>query len=436
MRLEYFFDFSCPYAYLASTQIEALAERAGVRLEHKPMLLGGVFRAVGTPQAMAAGMPPAKARHNFEDMHRWARHWGVPLKMPPRHPMRTVRALRALLALPETVWPAVIGELYRAYWVDSASGGPAFDEPSTIAAALERAGIDAAGRERAAAANDDPEIKQELRRRTEEAIERGIFGAPATIVSGEDGTTELFWGQDRLEMVEAALAAGRVPLAGPRPSPPPAASSASPGTEPSAAPATTEIHFFYDFSSPFSYLGSTQIEGVAARAGARLVWKPFLLGALFKEIGTPDVPMLATSDAKRRHLARDLERWAAWWAVPFRFTSRFPMRTVKALRLALLAEEAIAPLTHALYRALWVEDRDLDDDATLGEILTEVGLDPSLAARTAEPSVKERLFKATAEASERGVFGAPTSIVVAPGQPDQLFWGQDRLELLERAALG
>lgn len=414
MRLEYFFDFSCPYAYLGSTQIEAACRRRGADLEWKPMLLGGVFRAVGTPQNMSAGMPPAKARHNLEDMHRWARLWGVPLAVPAAHPMRTVRALRALLALPRQRWPAAIHELYRTYWVD----GGDVSTPEVIDAALERAGAGAAARSRALAANDDPAIKAELRRRTDEAIERGVFGAPAMFVSGGDALEPaMFWGQDRLELVEAALG-GSAPEPAPR----------RPGGH-------AAIDFYYDFSSPFSYLGSTQIEAVAARAGARLRWKPFLLGALFKEIGTPDVPMLAASEPKRRYYAKDLEDWARHWQVPFRFTSRFPMRTVKALRLALLAgEERIAALSHALYRALWVEDRDIADDRVLRAVLASVDLDPGLVERTSEPAIKRRLFEATAEAVERGIFGAPTCVVVRPGAGDELFWGQDRLELVERAA--
>ena len=82
------------------------------------------------------------------------------------------------------------------------------------------------------------------------------------------------------------------------------------------------VDFYFDFSSPFSYLASTQIEAVAARHGAELGYRPFLLGALFKIIGAPDVPFLAMSEPKRRNFAQDLHRWADHWGVPFRFPSR------------------------------------------------------------------------------------------------------------------
>lgn len=204
MRLEFWFDFSCPYAYLGSTQIESLAARAGAELYWRPMLLGGVFRAVEMAQFPASLMPPAKARHNGLDMMRWADWFDVPLVMPPGHPQRTVRALRGLLALPEERWPALIHELYQIYWV---RGGD-FTARDTLAAALAAVGVEGELAERALAANDDPEIKLELRRRTDEAIARGVFGAPTMFV-GDGDDPLMFWGQDRLPFVERALAGWR-----------------------------------------------------------------------------------------------------------------------------------------------------------------------------------------------------------------------------------
>jgi 2-hydroxychromene-2-carboxylate isomerase len=190
--LHFWFDYSCPYAYLASTQVAALATRTDASLVYQPMLLGGVFRAVGTPQRLFAEIPPAKAKHNALDMQRWADLFGIPLSMPPAHPMRTVEALRATLLA--GIDPRVVDGFYRAYWDH---GRPPSDE-STMRDVLRAAGHDP---EPILARLDD--AKDDLRARTDQAIQLGIFGAPAFVVGND-----LYWGQDRLEFVERALRRG------------------------------------------------------------------------------------------------------------------------------------------------------------------------------------------------------------------------------------
>ncbi len=179
--LEVWFDYTCPYAYLASTQVEALAARTGARIEWKPILLGGVFSAHATPQKLFATLSPAKARHNAADMARWADLLGVPLVMPAEHPRRSVAALRATLA--RGCDPAVIHAFYRAYWV----GGRAIEDEAVVR--------DIAGPVNLEAHKDD------LRERTEQAVALGIFGVPAFRVGDE-----IWWGQDRMHFVERALA--------------------------------------------------------------------------------------------------------------------------------------------------------------------------------------------------------------------------------------
>ncbi len=191
--LHFWFDYSCPYAYLASTQVAALAKRTGADLVYEPMLLGGVFRAVGTPQRLFAELSPAKAHHNALDMQRWAELFGVTLTMPPAHPMRTVEALRATLLT--GIDPRVVDGFYRAYWIESR--GPS--EEATMRDVLGAAGHDASA---ILARLDD--AKDDLRRRTDEAIALGIFGAPAFVVGAE-----MYWGQDRIEFVEKALTTAR-----------------------------------------------------------------------------------------------------------------------------------------------------------------------------------------------------------------------------------
>jgi 2-hydroxychromene-2-carboxylate isomerase len=256
--------------------------------------------------------------------------------------------------------------------------------------------------------------KDELRQRTEEAIEHGVFGAPATFVDGE-----LYWGQDRLWMVEKALehGSGQAPRSVRKTEPAPASGR--------------KLEFWYDFSSPFAYLGSTQVEALAERTGAELVWRPFLLGALFKKIGTADVPLSTFPAAKQRFYATDMNRHAVEYGVPFQFPSRFPARTVTALRAAICAGDQIGRVTRAIFHAYWAEDRDIGDNAELARVLAQAGLDPKLVDRAAEQTAKDELFRATDEAVERGMCGAPSYVV-----GDLVFWGQDRSVLVEKALGG
>ncbi len=190
------------------------------------------------------------------------------------------------------------------------------------------------------------------------------------------------------------------------------------------------VDVYFDYSSPFAYLGATQIERVAREAGGAVRWRPFLLGALFKAIGTPLVPLDAMSEPKRRYQRLELERWAAHWGVPFTFNPTFPLRTVDALRLTLLApEERRAALIHRLMRAAWVDAEDVADGAVLARCAREAELDPSLAERTRE--AKEALVRATEEAIDAGCPGAPSFVVEG-----ELYWGQDRLAFVQAALEG
>ena len=420
--MELWFDFSCPYAYLASRIIEDVCARGGATLVLSPMLLGGVFRATGAGEGPMPTLAPAKALTNARDMQRWAERRGVPLQIPAAHPMRTVRALRTFLGLPEAHWLAAMHAIYAAYW----QRGADITDDAVIASALREAGIPDDAIAAAQRGADDDAIKAELYRRTDAAVARGVFGAPAMVVV-RGVAPILLWGQDRLHWLEAVLA-GWDPDRGAPPIRPPADRAAL--APPSPTPPT--LDFWFDFSSPFAYLGATQIEAVAAAAGAVVRYRPLLLGALFKDLGTADVPLLGMVEAKRRYVAAELDRWARWYGVDFRFTSRFPMRTVNALRLTLLAGERAPALIARLFRALWVEDRDLASDAELRAQAAAVGLDPALVDRTSEPAIKQALVASTAAARAAGVFGVPAMIV----DDRFLFWGQDRLDLVAAALRG
>lgn len=396
--VDLWFDYTCPYAYLASEGAEAMCARAGAALRWRPMLLGGVFRANGTPQKLFATIPAAKAAHNARDLQRQAALFGVPLSMPASHPMRSVEALRATIAT--GCDPRVIHGFFRAYWVD----GREVSSPEVIRAVLGAAGHDP---DAVIARLGEDALREALRARTDEAIALGVFGAPAFVVDGD----ALYWGQDRMHLVEGV---------------PYDAWIASFNTGRPTVPHTLDVYF--DFSSPYSYLGVSQVDALAARTGATVVWRPFLLGGLFRAIGQADAPMLTWSDAKRMHTLKDIQRWADYYGVPFTFNARFPTNSLRAMRCYLALPEAKrGAFREAVFRAVWAEDRDISDEAVLRDILGD-DADATLAA-AATPAVKDALKKATDDAVAAGVFGAPTFVV----DGEELFWGQDRLPLVERA---
>ncbi|MSP91265.1 MAG: hypothetical protein EXR79_05620 [Myxococcales bacterium] len=200
--IDFWFDFSCPYAYIASCRRHWLAAASGRPIALRPMLLGGVFAAIGQAQNLSSVLAPPKARHNRADVVRQAAWHGVPIATPVGHPHRTVDALRALLASPADAWDAVVDAFYAAYWREGAS----LADPAILAGRLRSVGLDAQA-VLARAASDA--IKAELRTRTAAAVAAGVFGAPAFVVDGA-----LFWGADRMDMVVRAARDGWNPLVG------------------------------------------------------------------------------------------------------------------------------------------------------------------------------------------------------------------------------
>lgn len=194
--VEFWFDITCPYAYLAHTQIEALCAEHGASLVWKPMLLGGLFRTIGAGDGPMPNMPASKARLNDLDMRRWADHWGVPFVMPDGHPNRSVTALRCILASGDI--PRATKALYAAYWQHAHD----ISDDAVVARALDEAGFDGAALLEQA---QDPAIKQALREATDTAASHGAFGAPTFIIKRDAHDPVMVWGQDRLHFVVEAI---------------------------------------------------------------------------------------------------------------------------------------------------------------------------------------------------------------------------------------
>ncbi|MBP6769988.1 MAG: 2-hydroxychromene-2-carboxylate isomerase [Reyranella sp.] len=189
--LEFYFDYGSPYSYLADTQVEAIAQRAGATLVRKPMLLGGVFKATGNHSP--AELPQKSAWSGF-DMPMWARHYGVPFQRNPFFPVNTLALMRGAAAAQidgsfERYHPAV----FKAMWVE----GRNLNDMKEVAAVLSSAGLDAG---KFGARIQDQDVKDRLKATTEEAVARGVFGAPTCFVD-----KMMFFGNDRLPFVEMAL---------------------------------------------------------------------------------------------------------------------------------------------------------------------------------------------------------------------------------------
>lgn len=191
--LEFFFDLGSPATYLAYTQLPALCASTGTQLIYKPMLLGGVFKATGNASPITV---PAKGRYMFDDLARYARRYNVPLTLNPHFPINTLLLMRAVTGIqlrqPER-FDDFVDCLFRALWVD----GRHLGDPTVVAAVLTEHGF--SPEEVLTLANDEA-VKTALKDNTEQAVQRGVFGAPSLFVGNQ-----LFFGQDRLDFVREAL---------------------------------------------------------------------------------------------------------------------------------------------------------------------------------------------------------------------------------------
>jgi len=189
------------------------------------------------------------------------------------------------------------------------------------------------------------------------------------------------------------------------------------------------LEFHFDFSSPYGYLASERIEALAARHGRAVDWRPMLLGAAFKVAGTQP---LTSIPMKRDYAKRDIPRSARFYGIALRMPSKFPIATQAPARIVVWHRErsagACAALVKALYRAYFVDDRDISDPDVAADIAAGAGVDRAAArAATDDPAIKDALRRDVDAALAKGVFGSP--FVFVDGEP---FWGLDRFDQAER----
>ena len=182
-----------------------------------------------------------------------------------------------------------------------------------------------------------------------------------------------------------------------------------------------KVEFFYDYVSVYSYLANSQLGNFA---GAEIVYRPMFLGAVME--ATDNRPP-GTVKAKGRYLQTDIRRWAEHYSLTFKMNPVFPQNTLKALRLALVAQKkgAFETVHQALFDAMWIYEKDLNDK----EVLAEIAAKAALSLEDIEDvAIKDELKANTNEACERGAFGAPTFFV-----GDQMFFGNDRFDFIKHA---
>jgi 2-hydroxychromene-2-carboxylate isomerase len=188
------------------------------------------------------------------------------------------------------------------------------------------------------------------------------------------------------------------------------------------------IDFYFDFSSPYGYIGSEVVDAFAARIGRDVAWRPVLLGPIFKHVGTAplvDIPL------KGDYAKRDFVRMARYYKVPFTLPVKFPVGTQAATRAFYCLSDADPALARRfakqVFRAYYTDGIDISDPATVVELAAKVGADrEKVAAAIADPAVKERVKNEVDAAIAKGVFGSPLFIV-----DGEMFWGVDRLPQLE-----
>ena len=190
------------------------------------------------------------------------------------------------------------------------------------------------------------------------------------------------------------------------------------------------VEFYFDLGSPATYLAYTQLPSICEQTASQLIYQPMLLGGVFKATGNASP---ATIAAKGRYMFQDLQRYARRYGVAFALNPHFPINTLLLMRavtgMQMRHPERFIAFIDCLFRALWVEGRNLNDPATVAAVLSEHGFDPqAVLALTVDDEVKAALKDKTEHAIARGVFGAPSLFV-----GDQLFFGQDRLDFVREA---
>lgn len=193
-KVEFFFDVGSPYSYLAYHQLPKIAKARNAEIVWRPMLLGGVFQATGNSSPATV---PVKGQHSTIDLERWAKYFDVPFQNNPNFPINTLLLMRGATGMQmrgDAAFQGYLSAVFSAMFEKPHN----LNDPSELAAVLDAAGI---APSLVLELASDATVKEKLKQDTQEAVARGVFGAPTFFVG-----SDMYWGQDRLHFVDLALA--------------------------------------------------------------------------------------------------------------------------------------------------------------------------------------------------------------------------------------
>lgn len=193
-----------------------------------------------------------------------------------------------------------------------------------------------------------------------------------------------------------------------------------------------KLEFYFDCSSPWTYLAFSRVHGVAERAGVEIDWKPILVGGVFNAVNQSVYEQRANPEPRKAvYYGKDLKDWANYCGLEIGLPSVFPVRAVLPMRMVLVAQEegALVPFATAVFAAYWGELKDISQEDVMADICRTIGLDPEhILARAIAPEIKQRLIDNTEELIARNGFGSPTMFI-----GDDMYFGNDRMPLVEAA---
>ena len=409
----FFFDIICPYAYTASTLLNEISLKLNVRFIWRPVLLGGLYKATEAPQGAAGSatdpMSNAKRMYSVLELMRTLERYRVPYKQGVGPTQKTLNAMRLLAAVPnQSTLVLLAHKLFRMYWYEGR-------DMALLSNLQEAANYMQIGADVKSTVEED-RVKEALKANTDSAADAGVFGVPTFQFDGK-----LFFGVDSIPNLAAKLGYTHIqPLR--------LCSS-------TASSRKTKLTFYYDYSSPWSFFAFSQLEKLLRNVSPVQVdveFVPVLVGAIFRTLNAPMLPMTAMPKAKVKYYGQQALDTSERIKVPFAYSSHFPLRSVLALRTDIASGHNIK-LIKSLFAAAWQRDRNISDSEVVSAVVRETGLDSGDLLRSAESErVKKQLRANNERAVASGAFGVPTFQV----DDGQIVWGQDRLNIVEDLLCG